>query len=178
MLRTGMNTQYPDRMLTRQNGSNGGGNPTGKSLLSGLMGGREPRYNRLLDKMAQSTILFKVPREWGIDENNVLFGTGFIAVAAGATATSTGAAPRDLILRQLVVVNNVLATDIDFTITAVTVEGNSTLLNAPVSGVLFSANSFHSPSWDLPVAGGTSVSVTIVNGSLAGQEFTPTFTID
>jgi len=165
-------------------GNNGGspgagaGSGKGNGLLSTLMGGREPRYNRLLDKMSQSTILFKVPTDWGVDENNVALGTGAVAPAGGATVTSTVSAPRDLILRKLILVNQALITDIDFTVSAVTVEGNATILGNAIAGSIFLPNSFHSPSWDLPVAGGTSVSVTIVNGSAAVQRFSPVFTID
>ena len=162
----------------RAGGSPSSSSSNSASLMSMLTGGREPRYNRLLDKMSQSTMLFKVPADWGVDENNVVLGTGLISPLAGASGTSTVAAPRDLILRKLIIVNNVLVTDADFTVTAITVEGNSNLLGTAVSGAIFFPNSFYSPSFDLPVAGGTSVSVTISNGSAATQEFTPTFTID
>jgi len=150
----------------------------GGGILSQLMGGREFRYNRLLDKLNQSTILFKVPAEWGADENNVVFGTGGMAVAAAATGTSSANAPRDLILRKLILINQLDAADVDFTVTAITVEGNSLLLGSGLTGAVFQPNSFHSPHFDIPVAGGTPVAVTVSNGSAAGQEFAPCFTID
>lgn len=157
-------------------GSNLGSRAGG--ILSQLMGGREFRYNRLLDKLNQSTILFKVPQEWGADENNVVFGTGAISPGAGGTATSSANAPRDLILRKLILINQLGPADVDFTVTAITVEGNSLLLGSGVAGALFLPNSFFNPHFDIPVAGGTPVAVTIANGSAAGQEFSPVFTID
>ena len=162
--------------------SSGGGTLGGGNMLQGLSGGREIRYNRLLDKMGSPSILFKVPDSFGTDENNVVLGlsnlVGAGALLAGATGTCAVNVPRDLILRKLICVNNAIAGDFDFLITAITIEGNSVLLGNPISGAVFSPTSFYSPSFDLPVAGGTPVTVTLTNTSAAPQEFSPCFTID
>lgn len=162
-----------------QGPASGGG---GRSLMQGITGGRELRYNRLLDKMGSPSILFKVPQEWGTDENNVVLGlsnlVGGTALAPGASGTCQVNVPRDLILRKLILVNNVLAGDFDFLVTAITIEGNSVLLGNPISGAVFSPTSFFTPSFDLPVAGGTPVTISITNTSAAAQEFSPCFTID
>jgi len=162
--------------------SSGGGTLGGGAMLQNLSGGREVRYNRLLDKMGSPSILFKVPESFGTDENNVVLGlsnlVGGTALAAGATGTCQVNVPRDLILRKLIVVNNLIAGDSDFLITAITIEGNSVLLGNAISGAVFGPTSFYSPSFDLPVAGGTPVTITITNTSAATQEFSPCFTID
>ena len=154
----------------------------GGAMLQNLSGGREVRYNRLLDKMGSPSILFKVPESFGTDENNVVLGlsnlTGATALAPAATGTCQVNVPRDLILRKLILVNNVLAGDFDFVVTAITIEGNSVLLGNAISGAVFSPTSFYSPSFDLPVAGGTPVTITITNTSGVAQEFSPCFTID
>lgn len=156
-------------------GSYGG---RGGGFLSSLMGGRELRYNRLLDKLGSPSILFKVPQEWGADENNVVLGLTIVTIAAGATATSSVNVPRDLVLRKLILVNQSLSTDINYIVTSITIEGNSVALGGGVAGATFLPGSFHSPSFDLPVAGGTPVAVSIQNNSAAAQIFAPTFTID
>lgn len=155
-----------------QGGGGGGGG------LSALLGGAKVRYNRMLDKIRSSDLMFKVSSDFGVDEHNVVFGLGLVAPAAGATATASANAPRDMILRRLICINNLLVGDADFTITSITVEGNAILLGSAVSGAAFFPGNFSMPTFDLPVAGGTPVSVTLVNGSAAGQEFTPTFLID
>jgi len=162
--------------------SSGGATLGSGNMLQGLSGGREIRYNRLLDKMGSPSILFKVPDSFGTDENNVVLGlsnlVGASALAAGASGTCQVNVPRDLILRKLIVVNNNINGDFDFLVTAITIEGNSVLLGNPISGAVFSPISFYSPSFDLPVAGGTPVTITITNTSTAAQEFSPCFTID
>lgn len=159
--------------------SSGGATLGGGGMLQNLSGGREVRYNRLLDKMGSPSILFKVPESFGTDENNVVLGlSNLVALAPAATGTCQVNVPRDLILRKLIVVNNILAGDFDFVITAITIEGNSVLLGNPIGGATFGPTSFYSPSFDLPVAGGTPVTITITNTSGLAQDFSPCFTID
>ena len=155
-----------------------GGGGGGRSLMQGITGGRELRYNRLLDKMGSPSILFKVPQEWGTDENNVVLGLSQLSLAAAASGVAQVNVPRDLILRKLIVVNNKSATDIDFVITAITIEGNSVLLGNSISGAICGNNSYWSPAFDLPVAGGTPVTVSVTNTSAAAAVYTPVFTID
>jgi len=150
-----------------------------QSLMQGITGGRELRYNRLLDKMGSPSILFKVPAEWGTDENNVVLGlSSLVNLAAAASGVCQVNVPRDLILRRLIIVDNKLITNQDFVITAITIEGNSVLLGNGISGAVFAPNSYWSPAFDLPVAGGTPVTVSITNTSAAAASFYPTFTID
>lgn len=161
--------------------SSGYGGPTlgGGSMLQGLSGGREIRYNRLLDKMGSPSILFKVPESFGADENNVVLGlSALVTLAAAATGVAQVNVPRDLILRKLIIVDNILITNQNFVVTAITIEGNSVLLGNSISGAVFAPNSYYSPSFDLPVAGGTPVTVSIQNTSGAVATFTPCFTID
>ena len=155
--------------------SGGGG---GRSLMQGITGGRELRYNRLLDKMGSPSILFKVPQEWGTDENNVVLGlSSLVGLAAAASGVCQVNVPRDLILRRLILVDNKSSTNVDFTVTAITIEGNSVLLGNGIGGAVFSPTSYWSPAFDLPVAGGTPVTVSITNGA-AVASFYPVFTID
>ena len=156
--------------------SGGGG---GRSLMQGITGGRELRYNRLLDKMGSPSILFKVPQEWGTDENNVVLGlSSLVNLAAAASGVCQVNVPRDLILRRLILVDNKLITNQDFTVTAITIEGNSVLLGNAIAGAVFAPNCYWSPAFDLPVAGGTPVTVSITNTSAAAASFYPCFTID
>jgi hypothetical protein len=151
----------------------GGGN-----LLSRLIGGRAVRYNRFLDKIGAAPFVAKIPKDFGSDEENVILGLGTTAaIAAGATATLAINVPRDCILRSLLVSD--LAGGNNFVVTAITVEGKSYLLGSSAPGSLFNANNIQAqPSFDVPVAGGTPVSVTIQNTSAAAQTYGVAFTID
>lgn len=170
--RPSANALAPATVTGPQQGGAGG------SFLSKLMGGRELRYNRLLDKLGSPSVLFKVPQEWGVDENNVILGLGSLAVAAGASATASINVPRDLVLRRLIIVNQKSSTDTDFVITAITIEGNSVALGGFSAGATFFPGCYWSPAFDLPVSGGTPVAVTIQNTSAAAATYVPTFTID
>ena len=154
-------------------GDAGGGN-----LLSRLIGGRAVRYNRFLDKIGAAPFVAKIPKDFGSDEENVILGLGTVtALAAGATSTLAINVPRDCILRSLLVSD--LAGGNNFVVTAITVEGKSYLLGNSAPGALFNGNNIQAqPSFDVPVAGGTPVSVTIQNTSLAAQSYGVAFTID
>jgi hypothetical protein len=149
------------------------------------MGGRDFKYNRLLDKLSGSELLFKIPTDFGADEYNVTFGMGTTGViAAGTTVTVTVAAPRDLILRELLLDEQSLAFGAagtqDARVTAITVEGNAALLGGGGASIsAFSSRSLIRPKFDLPVQGGTSVAVSIANDTAAtALEFVPTWLID
>lgn len=154
-------------------GDAGGGN-----LLSRLIGGRAVRYNRFLDKIGSAPFVAKIPQDFGADEENVILGLGPTAVvAAAATATVSINVPRDCIIRKLLVAD--LAGGNNFLVTAITVEGKSYLLGSSAPGQLFNAVNINAqPSFDVPVAGGTPISVTIQNTSAAGQTYAVAFTID
>jgi hypothetical protein len=67
----------------------------------------------------------------------------------------------------------------NFVVTAITVEGKSYLLGSSAPGAMFSqANINAQPSFDVPVAGGTPVSVTVQNTSSSAQFYSVAFTID
>jgi hypothetical protein len=154
-------------------GDAGGGN-----LLSRLIGGRAVRYNRFLDKIGAAPFVAKIPKDFGADEENVILGLGVTpTVLSAATATLAINVPRDCILRSLLVSD--LAGGNNFVVTAITVEGKSYLLGNAAPGAMFSqANINAPPSFDVPVAGGTPVSVTVQNTSTSGQVYSVAFTID
>jgi hypothetical protein len=147
-------------------------------MQTAVIGAKRLRPNRLLSQIKGNAIIHKMPSACGLDEYNVIFGLGRQNVGAGATVTFTQNAPRDMILRKLIVSGETTADGSDSSITAISVEGNTTLLGGEVSGAAFGPQSFHSPSFDLPVAGGTPVVVTLVNRNAGAQNFAPGFTID
>jgi hypothetical protein len=158
----------------------GGARPgdAGGNLLSRLIGGRAVRYNRFLDKIGAAPFVAKIPQDFGADEENVILGLGSTGVVA-STATSTLAlnVPRDCILRKLLVSD--LAGGNNFLVTAITVEGKSYLLGSSAPGQIFNGTNINAqPSFDVPVAGGTPVSVTIQNTSATNQTYAVAFTID
>ena len=144
------------------------------------IGKYNPRANRLLGKMKSDSMLAKVPRQAGVDEYNVTFGIGGrTSIGAGTTVVFTSNAPRDIILRDLVVNcdggNAELA---QLTASALTIEGNVVALGAGTGGLVFAHDNPARPEFDLPVAGGTPVSVSLTNNSAAAIFGTPTFIID
>lgn len=161
------------------NQSQGQGMPRPGGALQALIGDRMPRYSRLLDKLNQGSIIYKVPTGFGADEHNVVFGLGIaVALAAGAAVNLQQNAPRDLILRRLQAYNMANANDGDFSITAITVEGNALLLGGAVGGAAFIPGAFHAPEFDIPVAGGTPVGITLVNNSAGALDYIAHFFID
>jgi hypothetical protein len=85
--------------------------------------------------------------------------------------------PRDCIIRKLLVAD--LAGGNNFLVTAITVEGKSYLLGSSAPGSMFNATNINAqPTFDVPVAGGTPVSVTIQNTSTTNQTYAVAFTID
>ena len=143
-----------------------------------ILGAKRLRPNRLLAQIKGSEIVAKMPSGCSIDEYNVVFGLGRQALGAGATANFTQNAPRDMILRKLIIGAELTASGADCTVTAITVEGNTALLGGGVNGSAFGFQSYHSPSFDLPVAGGTPVTITVINQNVGVQNFAPAFTID
>lgn len=147
--------------------------------LQTIVGDRMPRYSRLLDKLNQGSIIYKVPVAFGADEHNVLFGLGILpGLAAAASGTFTQNAPRDLILRKLQIYNMAAPGDGDFSVTAITVEGNALMLGGAAGGAAFIPGAFHCPEFDIPVAGGTPVQVTIVNNSVGPLDYAASYFID
>lgn len=144
-----------------------------------IIGNKRLRPSRLFSNFKGAEVLAKVPRELGADEYNVVFGLGRQAIPlGGGTLNFSQNAPRDMILRKLITSGELVADGSDLTITAITVEGNACLLGAGLSGAVFGPQSYHSPDFDLPVAGGTPVTVTIQNQNAAIQNVAPAFSID
>ena len=147
------------------------------SMLSRLIGGRAVRYNRFLDRLNTSAFVAKVPKDFACDEENVLLGvaTTPLAIGAGASATMTVNAPRDLVLRRLLVTEQAGGTQ--WFVTSIQIEGKSYSVGGAIPGALFSANNINAPAeFDVPVAGGTPISLTIT--ATAAGNFLAAFTID
>ena len=137
------------------------------------------RPNRLFGAMKSSSILAKVPKSVGIDEYNVVLGFGRQVIAAGAGGVFTVNCPRDLVLRDLVINTDAgVATLNPVQVTAITVEGNTTLLGNSLSAGTFGPGSFYRPEFDLPAAGGTPVTINIVNNGAAASNLSMCFIID
>jgi hypothetical protein len=142
------------------------------------------RYNRLLDKLGMKEFVLRVPPDFGADEYNVFLSMGVATLGAGATTTLSTNAPRDLILRQLVIQEQTLSPTAaginDWRVTGITIEGNTVALGSigGIPGIVFSALSLVRPEFNLPLAGGTPVSVSLVNDSAAGQELAVVWYID
>ena len=147
-------------------------------MQTAVIGAKRLRPNRLLSQIKGNAIIHKMPSACALDEYNVIFGLGRQNVGAGATVTFSQNAPRDMVLRKLIVSGETTADGSDASITAISVEGNTTLLGGAVSGAAFGPQSFHSPDFDLPVAGGTPITVTLTNNNAGAQNFAPGFTID
>lgn len=171
----GQNNRRPSR-----GGRPGGGGASAgsSSLLSNMLGGRTPRYNRFMDKLSSGSIIFKVPDGVGSDEYNIMLGLGVTVIAPAGTSVITAVAPRDIILRRIQLQNGLSLPDVDFLVNSIAVEGNATVLGSGVGGGIFSTNNFNPPCFDLPVAGGTSVAISVTNTSAAGQEIVGALIID
>jgi len=146
--------------------------------IQSVLGQHSPRYNRFLDRLNQGSLMFSVPKGVGSDEYNYLFGIGLTPVGAGGTVTITVTAPRDLILRKLVLADGLSLPNVDWQVTALTVEGNACILGSGVGGQVFADNATNNPDLDLPVAAGTPISITVSNTGAAGIEITGGFVID
>ena len=151
-------------------------------MQKSLLGSKRLRPNRLFSNFKGLDVLAKVPQEIGADEYNVIFGLGRVAaIAAGAAQNFTQNAPRDLIIRRMTVSEALLGAGTagsDFSVTAITIEGNATLLGASAPASVFHPTSVYPPCFDLPVAGGTPVTVTCVNNNAGARNAEISFNID
>ena len=130
------------------------------------------RRNRFYSNL-KGQCLIKLPKDVSADELNVIFGLGYQSVAAGATFTFAQTAPRDLIIRDLVLdsVGGVVVTSIN-------VSGDELLLGGPATSQAFSPGNQSRPTFDLPVSGGTQIKVTVQNNTAAAHLLAPAFNID
>lgn len=128
------------------------------------------RRNRFFHNL-KTQFHVKLPRDMGADELNVILGLGSAVIPAGGQQTLTVTAPRDLIIRDLVVRGPA-----DGLVTNITVAGDALFLGTSAPTDAFTAQNQARPAFDLPVAGGTTLSVTI--SSVAGGAASASFNID
>lgn len=128
------------------------------------------RRNRFFSNL-KSQIHAKFPKDLGADELNVLLGLGSKTIAAAGSQTLSTVAPRDLIIRDLVI-----KAPADGIVTNITIAGDALLIGDFAPTDAFTAQNQNRPAFDLPVAGGTTVSVTV--SSTAGGQCSASFNID
>jgi hypothetical protein len=139
---------------------------------------RPARYNRFMDKMSNSPVVLKIPMDVSADEENVLFGLGTVTVGAGATGQFNVAAPRDLILRKLSIVDMADAANGNHLVVAVSVEGKALLQGLGAAGAAFLPGQFDKPSFDCPAGSGTPITVSVQNITGGALTYGGFFTID
>lgn len=128
------------------------------------------RRNRFFTNL-KSQIHAKFPKDLGADELNVLLGLGSKTIAAAGSQTLSTVAPRDLIIRDLVI-----KAPADGVVTNITIAGDALLIGDFAPTDAFTAQNQNRPTFDLPVAGGTTVSITV--SSTAGGQCSASFNID
>lgn len=128
------------------------------------------RRNRFFSHL-KTQMHLKLPKDFGADELNVILGLGSAVIAAGGAQTLTVTAPRDLIIRDLVVRGPA-----DALVTNITVAGDALFLGVSAPADAFGAGNQNRPAFDLPVAGGTTLSITV--SSVAGGAAAAAFNID
>ncbi len=145
-----------------------------------FLGSKGIRSNRLIGSMKGDKFVTKLPRELGSDEYNVAMGIGrAVALAAGTSVTLTTSAPRDLILREMIINDDGGPVALgELGVTAVTVEGNTAQLGTEIGAGTYSPDNPHRPQFDLPAGAGTPISVTVINNGAANHSFTVAFAID
>ena len=102
----------------------------------------------------------KIPKNIGANELNVSLGCGTQTLGAAGPFSLAVTAPRDLILRDLVV----FAGTTDGTITTIIVQGDAVHQGAAAPLALYGPGNQDRPDFSLPVMGGTTVQV---SGTLA-----------
>jgi hypothetical protein len=130
------------------------------------------RRNRFFNNI-KGQCLLKLPKDVSADELNVIFGLGTATVAAAATFTFAQTAPRDLIIRDLV-----LDGVAGLVVTSINVSGDELVLGGAATSQSFSPGNQSRPSFDLPVAGGTQIKITVTNGTAGALLIAPAFNID
>lgn len=146
----------------------GGQQPPGRmSIFDLAIGNRRPRYSRFLDVLKTGGVILKVPANVGVDEYNEVLGVGRTAIGAGATVPISVTAPRDVILRRLQLGDASAPTNFDWLVIAISIEGNAAVLGNPAGGIMFGPNNFNPITFDLPVTGGTSVTISVQNTGAA-----------
>lgn len=130
------------------------------------------RRNRFYSNL-KGACLIKLPKDISADELNVVFGLGYQSIAAGASFTYSATAPRDLIIRDLVI-----DAGTGLTVSSINVSGDELVLGSEVPATTFAPTNLVRPSFDLPVAGGTQIKVTVKNNGAAASLTSAAFSID
>ena len=135
-------------------------------------GGLRIRRNTRIFSDLKNQVMSKIPRNVGANELNVSLGVGSQTLAGAGNFSLSVTAPRDLILRDLVVDSAGVAG----TITAIIVQGDAVHQGNAGPLALYGAGNQSRPDFSLPVMGGTTVQV---SGSLAAAgTVTAAFAID
>ena len=150
------------------------------NVRESFLGSKGIRSNRLIGGMKGDKFVTKLPRELESDEYNVALGIGrSVALGAGASITLTTSAPRDLILREMVINDDAGPVSLaELGVTAVTVEGNTAQLGTEIGAGTYSPDNPNRPQFDLPAGAGTPISVTVINNGAGAHSFTVAFAID
>ena len=115
----------------------------------------------------------KIPKEFGGQEDNVVFGLGTQTLGGAGAFTISSTVTRDMILRDLIIQ---FTGNADIQITAITAGGVALLQGGPVPASIIAASNLNRPDFSFPVAGGTPV---VVSGSVsAGTTVGGAFAID
>lgn len=130
------------------------------------------RRNRFYSNL-KGQCLLKLPKDVSADELNVIFGLGYSSVAAGATFTFSTTAPRDMIIRDLVIDGTT-----GITVSSINVSGDELVLGAEAPAAAFDKGNLVRPSFDLPVAGGTQIKLTVKNNGAGAAAVSAAFNID
>lgn len=115
----------------------------------------------------------KIPKDFGGQEDNVVFGMGAQTLAGAGGFSLSVSASRDMILRDLVVQTTGAA---DVQIAAITANGMALLQGAGVPATIFAANNQNRPDFSFFISGGTPV---VISGSVsAATTVSAAFAID
>lgn len=114
----------------------------------------EIRANRTLPRGAR--IMKKIPSEFGVDEENVVFGLGTATAGAAGSFTLSQNVPRSCMLRDLVIQSNATGR-----VNSITINGKAHQIGGSVPLGIFSQLNDKRPEFSVWVEGGTVVSVNI-----------------
>ncbi len=153
-----------------------------------LYGGRELRRHKGWDRVP-GELSVRPPKNITVNDNNVALPAvaSLAALAAGALGTLTLTAQRDCILRELLLDAYDAAAAVgsaregNIVLTGLTVAGENCFAgNGELPGRMFFPDAFGRPEFDMPINGGTSVVVSVVNrsASVAGTDVSAGAKID
>ena len=115
----------------------------------------------------------KIPKDFGGQEDNVALGVGNATLAGAGGFSLNVSAPRDMILRDLVLQ---FTGTVDVQITSITANGMALLQGNSAPAGLFAANNQNRPDFSFPISGGTPV--VIAGVSSGATTISAAFSID